>query len=117
MAEPVATVLVTDAAVAGQLHDRLPGTLELDDRMGTVQVTALRGRLEPAGSPVARDYRAGDVAYRAESSSVVVFLTDGRAASGAGLTRIGHVDSGLEHLAGCARDCRVRLHAHEAGGS
>lgn len=104
-----AEVDLNDSPVAVQLAERLPATLLFDDRMGTAQVADVNGPEGVDGGEPMTEHRAGDVAYWATEQRVVIFLTDGGAVGADGLTLIGHVTAGLDHLIGCARDCAVDL--------
>lgn len=106
---PTADVALNDSSVALRLAEQLPATLQFDDRMGTAQVaTVIAADDIDRGDPMT-SYRAGDVAYWASEQRVVIFLTDGAAVAADGLTLIGVVTDGFDHLTGCARDCAVDL--------
>ena len=92
-----------------QLERSLPLPLTFNDHMGAAQVAQLPTALEIEDAEPVTGYRAGDVAYWAPEQSIVIFLTDGPDLAAEGLVLMGHVSVGLDDLAGCARNCAVRL--------
>ena len=90
------------------LDDLYELSRRLDDRMGTAQVAHLQAALDTAGAAPISSYRAGDIAYWPAEQSLIVFLADGSAVPSDGLVGVGRVTSGIDHLIGCARDCRLR---------
>jgi hypothetical protein len=112
----VAHVRLDESSAAAQLTDEHGGVLLFDDNMGTAHVARLSEPVEARGADVVDGYRAGDVAYWAAGSSVVIFTADGSALPRGGLTLIGSVTDGLDELTGCARDCPVRLDTETGAG-
>jgi hypothetical protein len=112
----VAHVRLDESSTADQLSDQRQGVLLFDDTMGTAQIARLSQPAEIRGVDVVDGYRAGDVAYWAAESTVVIFTADGSALPRGGLTLIGSVTDGLDELRGCARDCPVRLDTETGAG-
>ena len=106
---PEAEIQVDDSATAIQLERSLPVAVSFDDRMGAAQVARLPTALDVENAESTRGYRAGDVAYWAPEGSIVVFLSDSPDVSSEGLVLVGHVSTGMDDLAGCSRNCAVRL--------
>jgi hypothetical protein len=100
-----------DSAVASELAGQLPLDVTFDDRMGTAAFAQLHTSLSVGAAAHQSSYRAGDVGYVASEQALVVFLADGSATPAGGLILVGHVTSGLEELAGCIRNCPVRIEA------
>jgi hypothetical protein len=83
----VAHVRLDESSTADQLSDQRQGVLLFDDTMGTAQIARLSQPAEIRGVDVVDGYRAGDVAYWAAGSSVLIFTVDGSAVPrGEGLT-------------------------------
>lgn len=104
-----AQLQLNDSSAAEQFAEQLPRYLVFDDRMGTAQVAYLSEPLEGLATDTVSDYRAGDVAYWATEQTIVVFVTDGAGIPADDLFLIGHISAGLDDLAGCNRNCPVRL--------
>ena len=107
-APPVAVVALDDSAAAAELAMQLPLVLTFTDRMGTAEFAQLPAPLDIDAAQMS-SYRAGDVAYFESEQSIVVFLSDGTAVPDGGLVLVGHVTSGLDVVAGCARDCAIQF--------
>lgn len=111
---PEVSVLVDDSGAAREFAAQLPSDLTFDDRMGTAVFARLTSVLPDQGAAAMDQYRTGDIAYVPSEQSIVVFLTDGQAVPDSGLILLGHVTSGMHHLAGCVRNCAIEFRVESA---
>lgn len=109
-----AVLALEDSATALQLAAQLPLTARFHDRMGTAVFAQLPTPLAVTDADPLRAYRAGDIAYVTAEQNIVVFLTDGSAVPDHGVVLLGHLDRGLDDLAGCRNDCPVELVSESA---
>jgi hypothetical protein len=108
-APPTVKIGFSDSVAAAQFEDRLPVTLMFNDRMGTAMVGRVETPLPLDGADHLSEYTVGEVGYWAAEQSIVVFLHSGSAVPLEGIVSLGHVTAGFATLAGCARDCAVRV--------
>ena len=106
---PAAAVALNDSDAAEELAPQLPLVLTFTDRMGAAEFAQLPAPLDIDGAAGMSGYRAGDIGYVASEQSIVVFLSEGTAAPDGDLVLVGHVTSGLDVVAGCARGCALQL--------
>ncbi len=105
---PSVPVHLDDSPTATQFAQLLPQTFAFSDRLGGAAVASIRVSLDTPVLDTIAEYTAGDVAYRADDSSVYVLLSDGVAPSDVGLVLLGRVDD-LAPFWACPRTCEVAL--------
>lgn len=100
-------VTLYDIPAANALYNRLPLALDFEDYNGIEKIAYLDGILPTEGEPDAFDPDIGDLCLYAPWGNLSVFYQDFRTASG--LICLGHIDSGIETIAGIRENFRAVL--------
>jgi hypothetical protein len=90
----------------------LPLSLTLRDYAGTEKVSDLPRRLSTDGTPPGMDPEVGDIAFYAPWGNLAIFYRDFEYSRG--LVKLGHIEPGIEKLAGARSDLAVRFELAEA---
>jgi hypothetical protein len=96
-----------DNATSRDFVSLLPLTLTLSDYAGTEKVADLPHALSTADAPAGIDPDTGDITYYAPWGNLAIFYRDFRYS--AGLVKLGHIESGIEVLAGHHGDFSVTI--------
>lgn len=79
----------------------------------TEKVSDLPKRLATSGAPPGADPQVGDIAYYAPWGNLAIYYRDFEYSSG--LVKLGHIDSGIEKLAGARGDLVIRFELAKEG--
>jgi hypothetical protein len=90
----------------------LPLSLTLRDYPGTEKVSDLPRRLSTDGTPPGMDPEVGDIAFYAPWGNLAIFNRDFEYSRR--LVKLGHIEPGIEKLAGARSDLAVRFELAEA---
>lgn len=101
------SVTLHDTPAANALVDMLPLDLTFADYNGTEKISYLDAALPTDGAPDGCDPTVGDLCLYAPWGNLCIFYRDFRYSDG--LILLGHIDSGMDVIAGMAGDFTVRL--------
>ena len=100
-------ITLYDTPAATALYDMCPLDLNFEDFNGIEKISYLPSELPTDGEPDGCDPDIGDLCLYAPWGNISVFYEDFRYSDG--LIMLGHIDSGVEILAGHENDFAVRL--------
>lgn len=106
-----AVVMLDDNPASRDFLSMLPLTLTFEDYNGTEKIGALPRKLDTQGAPSSCDPDVGSFTYYAPWGNLAIFYRDFRHSSG--LVPLGHVNSGMETLAGIHDGVSIRLEKME----
>ncbi len=109
--DTVLTATLDDNAATRDFVSLLPLNLTLRDYAGTEKVSDLPRRLSTSGTPPGVDPEIGDLTYYAPWGNLAIFYRDFGYSSG--LVKLGHIESGVEKLAGARGGFVVRFELAE----
>jgi hypothetical protein len=85
----------------------LPLTLPLTDYAGTEKTSDLPAQLSTSDAPAGTDPQIGDITYYAPWGNLAIFYNDFGYSQG--LVKLGHIDSGIDELAGISDGREVTI--------
>ncbi len=105
--DTVLTATMLDTTASKDFMALLPLTVTLKDYAGEEKVCDLPKKLSTQGSPAGYDPELGDITYYAPWGNLALFYHDRGYAQG--LVKLGHLDGGVDLLAGKRTDISARF--------
>ena len=100
-------IILYDTPTANALYEALPMELSFSDYNGTEKIAYLPETLPTEGEPDGCDPEIGDLCLYAPWGNLCIFYQDFRYSQS--LIKLGHVDTGMETLAGMDEDFTITL--------
>jgi len=107
VADQECIITLNDSPAASNLYEMLPLELTFEDYNQTEKISSLPERLSTEEMPDSLDPDVGDLCFYAPWGNLCIFYQDFR--NSTSLIPLGHVDSGMETIAGMADDFTVTL--------
>jgi hypothetical protein len=105
--ETILRATLFDNETSRDFVSRLPLTLPLTDYAGTEKISDLPVQLSTSGAPAGADPEIGDITYYAPWGNLAIFYKD--FGHSQGLIKLGHIDSGIDELAGISDGREVTI--------
>ena len=96
---------LNNSQAARGLYTQLPLSVEVEDYGGNEKIFYPPKKLNTTDTPLAKDVKAGTLAYNAPWGDVVIFYGD--FGSAAGLYELGRIVSGREHIESLSGTIRI----------
>ncbi len=98
---------LNDSRASNDLLTQLRMTIKVENYGGIEKIFYPPAKLNTSDTPLAKDIKAGALAYYAPWADVVIFYDSFHPA--AGLYELGHVVSGSEHIEGLSGEIRIEV--------